>query len=391
MMSQGMFGGFNGQGMGMNGMNMGMGFDGGYGGWGGQSVMGMGGMNGDFGANAGYYPGGGYNQQSHQGHFNQMHNQQFPNDNYHQNRFHRGQGHSQRGYGHGQGRYAGHGQNNHSQGFKENNSAFHHQLPTGFQDRRPSQQPSAEPQELPQTEEIIAEDKASKEPESLVAGDDSTSEVPKDGHEIIDVRAEDETRTNQQPEIIVQDNDEAQPQDIKPSIETVHDEAMADAGPAQEEEALVLHPIATIDSIDPPVVEADVSPVPAMLPTGPAAAPLGPAAHFTSTPAQDFPSRGRGGMRGYGRGGYEFRGPGHRGRGSMHMSATFGHFAAAAEYVAVPMQPSSQGVGVVGAPKGPKAMREGLPNVGFRGRGGFQVSGRGARAVPTGPALLQSR
>ena len=56
-----MYGGFNGQGMGYNGMNIGMmGNGGGYGNWGGQ----MGGMNGNFGANAGYYPNSGYNQQS---------------------------------------------------------------------------------------------------------------------------------------------------------------------------------------------------------------------------------------------------------------------------------------------------------------------------------------
>ena len=92
--SPGMFGGYGMQGMnpimaGMNGMNMNMNSSGGYNSWNGHQ------MGDDFGANAGYYPNGGYN----------LHHQH-PNGNFHnQNRFH-GQGPVRPGFGRGsQGTY----------------------------------------------------------------------------------------------------------------------------------------------------------------------------------------------------------------------------------------------------------------------------------------------
>lgn len=103
-MSQGQFGGFNGQGFGMNGMNMSIngGFDGNYPAW----NMGM---NGDFGANAGFYPPGGYNQQMQHGQANHMQRAQYHN-NYNQNRF-RGRG-NRRGLGRDQQNHAGRSQSN---------------------------------------------------------------------------------------------------------------------------------------------------------------------------------------------------------------------------------------------------------------------------------------
>lgn len=96
-MPQGMFGNFGAPGMGMNGMsdmNMNMGFNGGFGVWNDQS------MDNGFN-NSGFYPGG-FNQQSHQGHYAQMQHQQFSRNNYqNQNRFPGRGAHSYRGYGRG--------------------------------------------------------------------------------------------------------------------------------------------------------------------------------------------------------------------------------------------------------------------------------------------------
>jgi len=72
----------------------------------------------------------------------------------------------------------------------------------------------------------------------------------------------------------------------------------------------------------------------------------------------DFSGRGRGGWRGRGRGRGGF------GRGGYGFE------------VVTPLTPSEPvGTGVVGAPTGPKAMRDGPPIPGFRGRGGFAARG----------------
>lgn len=93
-MPQGMFGNFGAPGMGMNGMNMNMGFNGGFGVWNDQSMD-------DGFNNSGFYPGG-FDQQSHQGHYAQMQHQQFSRNNYqNQNRFPGRGAHSYRGYGRG--------------------------------------------------------------------------------------------------------------------------------------------------------------------------------------------------------------------------------------------------------------------------------------------------
>ncbi|KAF1812655.1 hypothetical protein P152DRAFT_458470 [Eremomyces bilateralis CBS 781.70] len=139
-MPQGMFGNFGAPGMGMNGlsdMNMGMGVGGGFGGWNEQS------MNDDFN-NSGYYPGG-YNQQSHQGHYSQMQHQQFSRNNYHnQNRFHGRGAHSHRGYGRGYHRnYRGNHAYSHSQGHYAENGQYEETYPEDTRpyshDRRTSQ------------------------------------------------------------------------------------------------------------------------------------------------------------------------------------------------------------------------------------------------------------
>src|ERR1700712_1512518 len=141
-MSQGMYGGY-----GMQGMNMNMDYNSGYGWNNGQQ------MSSDFGP-GNYYPGGGGYNQSHPGQFSQMQQQ---NSFQNQNRFH-GQGaFANRAPGRGgmqQGPAAQgnrHGQNVPYQGPQREASdvpetdatpngetAFTHQLPANLQSRRPS-------------------------------------------------------------------------------------------------------------------------------------------------------------------------------------------------------------------------------------------------------------
>ncbi|KAI9762236.1 MAG: hypothetical protein M4579_000559 [Chaenotheca gracillima] len=111
-------------------------------------------------------------------------------------------------------------------------------------------------------------------------------------------------------------------------------------------------------------------------------APLGPAALMQggTSQFQDFPIRGgRGG--GVPRGGFRGRGGGFHGMnahiptGPSMRPSTDTPSAAAATSMPAPTEPKGQGV--IGAPRAPKALREGLPNTGIRGRGGFSILGRG--------------
>lgn len=96
--------------------------------------------------------------------------------------------------------------------------------------------------------------------------------------------------------------------------------------------------------------------------------PQGPAAQFAAP--FHVRGRGRGVHRGY-RGGYLDGGRGGRG-GSMHGNA-------------IPVSSvEPAGVGVVGAPTGPKALREGGPNIGFRGRANTYFNPRGGRGAAFG-------
>lgn len=387
MMSQGMFGGFNGQGIGMNGMNMGMGYDGGFGGWGGQSAMGMGGMNGGFGANAGYYPTGGYNQPSHQGHFNQMQQPQYPMNNSNQNRF-RGHGHSHRGYDRGMGRHAGSGLAYAGSSARTGEENYSQQEQTG-QYSRPFPKEAERPVEAKeQLQQGSDGDEVSKSLDVDIHGDVN----PGDKHEdVVDNVAESiefDTKTDGLGNTVTSN-----------PVDSVGDreESTTNAGNGdrntlefvkQEEE--VLQPIATVDTSDPPPFSyEEMEPMHILSPLGPNV-PLGPAAQFATPAIPEYPGRGRGGVRPYGRGAM-MRGV-LRGRGGVARIPSFDH-AGLLEVQASPPPPIGQGV--VGAPTGPKAMREGHPNIGPRGRGGFGIAGRGVKPVTpvleTRPLLEQKR
>lgn len=405
-MSQGMYGGFVGQGMGMNGMNMGMGFgagQGGYGGFNGQASTWNGGqdkynpntfgghangMGGDFGANAGF---GGYNMPSPQGNYGQMHHQQYPNNNF-QNGFN-GQGYNQSGRGRGRGyNNPGRGRGGYGPGMQGNQGKqdksfepFHHQLPLQLMSQNSTNQehpvPTIEPDGKPDESEIKAVEAEPATQELVVAGEDEHADtltttaaeavtLP-EGDATIHTSSAEDISDIPVPRPISEATE--QTEDFRPApIETMvsEDRAEADSNPTQ------------------PIEEVAVSPMTLMPPpTGPAA-PLWPAALYKGDRdmSQEFAGRGRGGGRGYFRGGPDFRG-GFRGRGSSFMangvsgpSAPNGPSVPTSDFpVVVPVEP--KGLGVEGAPKAPKALREGLPNTGMRGGRGFSIVGRASLAT----------
>jgi len=396
--SQGMFGGYGGQGVGMNGMagmngmngmNMGMGYGGGYGtGWNGQQMS-----SSDFGgANAGYYPGGGYNQSS-QGHFpHQMHHQQqqFPKNNYqNQNRFH-GQGaHQQKGFGRGQ--QSNFGSQNQTQGPSQNHmsgqnhispgqnqpdqqedDAFHHQLPMELQGRRASQQKSVEPsQPNPNTDAGEAQELVSNPTENH-------AEVTVPGHttEYAENKEKGEDLTNIANASSTQDNITTEPEELTTVAGGATQEGPVN--PDSNEQIQGLQPIATVDTSEPSAPAFDNSNMNVAAHQEPMV-PLNHGQYLQSGVMNDFPHRGRGGMRGgYGRGaGFDFRG-GFGGRGvqggGFMPTGAFGPNNAILPQggdvtVLTPGEP--RGLGVEGAPTGPKAMREGRPNTGFVSRGRY--------------------
>ncbi|KAL6716904.1 hypothetical protein ACLMJK_004816 [Lecanora helva] len=387
-MSQ-MYNGFGGQGMGMNNMNMGMGFDAGQGAFGGfngappawnagqnkYNQNAYGGMGGDYGTNSGY---GGYNMPQHQGNYNQMHQHQYSNNDFHQGPH--GQGFSYRGRGRGRGYFnAGRGrggynqyhQYNQAQGNYANNEAFHQQNPEitrrgspsyGPQVERP---PPKEEDEDPQaakaeeTNKLTAEEQLNKELDPGDANDHDEEEshkspatakteeksVPKDAVATV---PEAETQTKSEPESELAPKEEDKPAPIQTFL--------PDETP-QVEAHSVEHEANGPSTMPPP-------PSP-MIPTGPA--------------SYDTSQRGRGSNRGYSRGAEYRAGP--QGRGTGYPANTnVNNLSPVTKPIVPPTAP--KGLGVEGAPKAPKALREGQPNTGVRG---FSIVGRASAAAQGSP------
>ena len=402
-----MYGGFGGQGMGMNSMNMGMGFDAGqgaFGGFNGQppawnagqnkfnqnaygSHAGMSGIGGDFGANAGY---GGYNMPSHQGNFNQMHQHQYPHNDFHQG--HHGQGFQYRGRGRGRGYFnAGRGrggggygqynQYNQTQGNQANNEAFHQQVPEitrrgspsyGPQDDQPVHQPDnggqedAKPDES--TNKLDSEEQLNKELDPGDA-DDNADTSKDDASEGDSKEAVVQKESSLLPEIKTSDQSEVEPISKKEVDKPTPIETYISDEPLQSKEHLTDKgaTIATIPSGMPP----PPSPI----------IPTGPAAYHTDQSVNTSP-RGRGAGRPYGRG-VDYR-TGSYGRGSgYHPNGNINHgqpIPPVVKPIVPPVAP--KGLGVEGAPKAPKALREGQPNTGIRG---FSIVGRASAAAQARP------
>ena len=411
IMAQGMYGGYNGQSMGMNGINAGVGFangQGAYGGYNGQSASWNAGQNNynqnaygghangmaaEFGSNSGY---GGYNMPQHQGNFNQVHSRQFPHNDSQYG--HHGQGFQNRGRGRGRGyQHGGRGRGGYSQvnpGSHANHEPFHHQLSAqvgehAAQQQYTSSQPEHDEETQPQPENEVSS-----------AGDPEIQKATEEfdmAKELLPGDAEDHIETPSNPksaeeeEIVVSKASTEYPQkpDIPqgPKIET-KDEESTKAPLVEAEEPSKTLPIETYVSSEqqPPETSDAISTVApasstAMLPPPSPAIPTGPAALTTSDQSQafEFGIRGRG--RGYHRGSYDYRG-GSRGRGSNHLTNGHSSHPNGQVPLAPPVAPiEPKGLGVEGAPKGPKALREGLPNSGIRGGRGFAIVGRASAAA----------
>ena len=400
-MSQGIYGGFGGQGMGMNGMNMGMGFNAGqgaFGGFNGQSPAawnagqdkfnqnaygghaGMGG--GDFGANTGY---GGYNMPPHQGNFNQMHHHQYPNNDFHHG--HHGQGFQSRGRGRGRGYpNAGRGRGGYhqiSQGNQANYEPLHQQTPPqvtrrGSPQYGPIEDRPAHQQKDRATTDNQQELKSAETADVLTAEEQLSKELDPG-----DAEDNDEKKPPAVP------SNEAQVVDSTDRVVTeteASEKPQTDPAPKMEEEKPA--PIQTYISDEPPqsklpVAEGTTTVAPVMMPPPSPMIPTGPAALHAPDQPLESSSRGRGAGRGFHRGVPDYR-VGSHGRGSGYLSNGNQPHIQPTPLVVKPIVPpaSPKGLGVEGAPKAPKALREGLPNTGVRG---FSIVGRASAVAQSRP------
>lgn len=333
MLQNGMYGNFAGQGGMMGG---GYGHDGGYGGWGmgGNGGM-MGGMqqNGDYGSNTGYHlRGGGYSSSSHRGgHFNQMHHQQFPNTHMHanaphqQNRFHgHGQPYSQRGRG---------------QGFDHGRGAF-----TGRNQYQ--QAPVAHNVEQRRDVEVAADvsEKVSSEQRDTEPVTAGYAESPS-----TDRPAEVASRSSENANVAIADD--------MTTTDTVIRTDQEHGPVVEEKEHAVTSDDLARQPVDSPPSPQTIRPIEVLDLSG------------ESRPSTDHATA----HALYAR---------HSLEGMPAVATPIG------PVVRPTIAPHERGLGVIGAPTGPKAMREGGPNTGFRGRGGFPA--RGASRALTQSATHQA-
>ena len=402
-----MYGGYGGQGMGMNGMNMNMGFDAGqgaYGGfngqpaawnagqakfnqnsYGGQASMG----GGDYGANSGY---GGYNMPQHQGNFNQVHHHQYPNNDFHHG--HHGPGFQNRGRGRGRGYFnSGRGRggyhqyNQYNQG-QVGNLSDQESFPQDAQNEitrrgspvygptqdRPEQQDKAQDQPTSKTEDTndIAAAQAQLEKELAPGG------AVEDDAE----RSREQHTQGPQAAIIPSDTSAIQPETTdRPVNEHLQEE--------KEERPAHIEASDPEKSMEPelPAIETAATKSSSMLPPSTPIAPTAPAALRSGEQSYDTSPRGRGYGRGYHRG-FEARG-GSFGRGAPYLANGNTNHVSPAPPTAKPIIPPAapKGQGVQGAPTGPKALREGQPNTGVKG---FSIVGRASAAAQARPSASSS-
>lgn len=411
-MSQGMYGGYGGQGMGMSGMNVGMGFNAGqsaFGGYNGQPTAAWNagqdkfnqntygghatGMGGDFGTNAGY---GGYNMPQHQGNFTQMHHHQFQNNDF-QNGYN-GQGFHNRGRGRGRGyQNTGRGRGGPhqvTQGNQANYEPFHHQLPNQLAQQDPPHQQSSQdvqkgPEQPKQTVDNSqkATDTAAKV--EKVADEQLAKELePGDAEDTAE--ADPKIPPIKQPPVEGENVLPAEPLEAVASVGEQHT-PLQNALPEKEKKPAAIETFISNDPKEPEITQVSnaVGTPSAMMPPPTPTIPLGPAALYSVEQSHDFGPRGRGVGRGLHRGASDYRG-GLRGRGAGFNSSGIGLPSASAQStpsadipVVAPTEP--KGLGVEGAPKAPKALREGLPNTSMRGGRGFTIVGRASNATQARP------
>lgn len=381
-MSQGMYGGFGGPGMGMNGMNGGMGFDAGQNAYGGfntqpQNQNSYGGhMSGNFGANAGF---GGYNMPQQQGNFNQMH--QHPNINHDFSHGHQNQGFQYRGRGRGRGNYmnAGRGRGFAPayQGRPTNNDISQNQLPQQPV-RRGS--PVYTPMAGAEVDDIKTQPESKKEienpPEDPSKQKDIEEQLRK---EFAPGGADDEVQQNEAP---VGAGETAGQDDPKHNDTRVEKDQVSETQSIDTEKPLPIPNVLSETGTEPAAASASKPPTPqVMAPPSAPAIPTGPASQrydFSSVTN----SRGRGFGRGFVRGASDYRSlPLGRGLQASTELATRPSSIPPEQSVSPPSEP--KGLGVEGAPKAPKALRQGFPNTGMRPPQdtGFSIVGRASAAA----------
>ncbi|KAL8826551.1 MAG: hypothetical protein Q9170_007356 [Blastenia crenularia] len=415
-MSQGMFGGFGGPGMGMNGMNGGMGFpvgqgwNGGFNGQPGAWMSGQdkfnqnaygghaNGMGGDFGANAGY---SGYNVPSHQGNYNQMNQHQFPNHDF-QNGYH-GQGFHNRGRGRGRGySYASRGRGGYNQvmsGNQANHEPYHHQYSTQHVHQDGAQlqhQQQSQEADNPQVDEFGRDttkhtrtEEATDEQIARELAPGDRDESPEAAAAAPSEEAKVSTDLNGEPREVPPDGVPALPGSNEPDLDSKKpiDNREQESEPARIETFASDEQIRKEPTQPSPAVNSS-----AMMPPPTPTSQQAPQSFPQVEVSHEYSARPRGLSRGLPRGPADFHGAG-RGRVSRYASeeSTTNHvkpaYQPALAPVIAPIEP--KGLGVEGAPKGPKAMREGLPNTAIRGGRGFSIVGRASSAVhgrPNGQA-----
>ena len=419
----------------MNGMNMGMGFNAGqgvYGGFNGQvdawttgqdnynaNAYGANGMAGNFGAHAGHGGQGGYNMSSHQGNYNQMNQQHYSNNDfqsgYDNHGFqHRGRGRRGGYYNSGRGR----GGYNHSQMMHHGNhngnanyEALQHQPPFQI-----AQQDGLNNASMDQRQHGDSETKAT----TGTATDTAPKTIERDQadeeqmiKELNPGNEDDEI----EPGSVPLPNNVSQSHNDGPQADTVvdidHNEAGNDSPIAKDSSETVIQ---TTKEEDMPERAEEPKPLPiqtfissdearmrmpyvngtahyqkhSMPPPGAAASK---SATFQSSEQSGW---GRGTGRGFHRGMTSMRGD-YRGRGAAHLpngNGSQAYTAATSSSANLPNAKPAEprGLGVEGAPTGPKALREGLPNTGIRGGRGFSVAGRASSASHTwAPSHARSR
>ena len=397
-MTQSMFGGFGGSGI---GMNMGMGFNTGqsaFGGFNGQldawttgqdnynaNAYGANGMGGNFGAHAGY---GGYNMSSHQGNFNQLHHQSYLNNEFHHgynNHGYQSRGRGRRGYynaGRGQCGYTAINQGNHNG--HANHEPFHHQSAAQNLQRDSTQQANKELLQCADPGEQISEklkvDLAANITETLQVEEEQSNKETKPTEE------EEETARDVFPSADTTTNvPVSKASNETTELNTMPSERENGQGVNGELSVSILLPIETFISSDearigqPRVQDKHITTTSMPPPVGPAF-PQGSTTRYVQDHSQHQVGWGHGTARGLYRGAVSGRGE-YRGRGgsfltysnNTHTTLTPSASSVNAPSVA-PIEP--RGLGVEGAPTGPKALREGLPNTGLRGGRGFSIVGR---------------
>ncbi|KAL9100101.1 MAG: hypothetical protein Q9163_004491 [Psora crenata] len=399
-MSQGMYNGFGGPGM-MNGMNMGMGFDAGQGAFAGtqawntgqdkfnQNAFGGAIAGNNFGANAAGY--GGYNMPPHQGNFNQVHphQPQYPHHNdfhqhgYHNQGFQRGRGRGRGGYP-----YAGRGRGNYSQvGNHANNGAFHQQVPQGPV-RRGSPQYTPMDQPAGDKAEGLPREQAAKEPlkDELAPGDaedraEEEAAFPPQDEELERSEATSDKKEEREPD---------PPEELQPQQQPV----LESAPPKDETRPTPIQTFISGELSEPKAQDAptttSISASAAMPPPPSPSIPTGPSNPIPTEPSAYTSPQGRGAGRGFSRGPSEYRG-GLHGRGFTRIPNGEIPHAAPVPAVEKPFMPPAEpkGLGVAGAPTAPKALRQGLPNIGVKDAG-FSIVGRASATRTNVEAKVKS-